>query len=96
MQRVRRPALDGARRGDQRLADDLAAEDALPAFERALAAEEVVLQLLEIENGEEPFEGGGHGEASGAKPMHETQSYRQGTGLARTGKLKCRTRIRTW
>ena len=40
------------RGGDQRLADHLAAEDALPADLRAAAAEEIVLERLEIEDGE--------------------------------------------
>ena len=42
---------------DQRLADHLAAEDALPADLRAHAAEEIVFQRLEIEYREEVVDG---------------------------------------
>ena len=47
--RVRRPALDRAARGDQRLADHLAAEHALPADLGAAAAEQIEFERLEIE-----------------------------------------------
>ena len=47
---MRLAALDGAAGGDERLADDLAAEDALPADLRAVAAEQVDLEPLEIED----------------------------------------------
>ena len=40
---------NGARRGHQRLGNDLATEDALPARIEACAAKEVFLQPLEIE-----------------------------------------------
>ena len=53
VQRMRRPALDGAGGGDQRLADHLAAEHALPADLRAAAAEQVHLELFEIEDGQQ-------------------------------------------
>ena len=54
VQRVHRPArVDRARRRHQRLAQHLAAEDALPALVAAGAAEQVVLQRLEVEGGEE-------------------------------------------
>ena len=54
VQRVHRPAgVHRARRRHQRLAQHLAAEDALPAFVAAGAAEQVVLQRLEVEGGEE-------------------------------------------
>ena len=46
-------ALDGARRGNQRLADHLSAEDALPADLRAASAEEVVFERLEVEHGKQ-------------------------------------------
>ena len=55
---VRLPALDGAHRGDQRLADDLAAEHALPAGLRRAAAEQVHLERFEIENIEQILDGG--------------------------------------
>ena len=61
MQRVRRPALDRAAGGDEGLADHLAAEHALPADLRAAAAIQVVLELLEVEDGEEIVDGAGHG-----------------------------------
>ena len=49
--------------GDQRLADHLAAEHALPAGLRAAAAEQIVLERLEVEDGEQVVDGGGHGGA---------------------------------
>ena len=63
VQRMRRPlrhVLDGAAGGDQRLADDLAAEHALPARLRRAAAEQVHLERLEIEDGENVLQGGRH------------------------------------
>ncbi|MCY1303119.1 hypothetical protein D9M70_528130 [compost metagenome] len=51
--------VDGALGRHQCLADDLAAEDPLPADLRAQAAEQVFLQLLEIENGEQRIHGRG-------------------------------------
>ncbi len=62
MQRMRLAALDGAAGGDQRLADHLAAEDALPADLRAVAAEQVDLEPLEIEDLKEVVDGAGHAE----------------------------------
>ena len=53
MRRALRHALDGAASRDQRLADDLAAEHALPAALRRAAAKEVYLERLEIEDGDE-------------------------------------------
>ena len=47
--------------GDQRLADHLAAEHALPADLRAAAAKQVLLELFEVEDGEQVGDGGGHG-----------------------------------
>jgi hypothetical protein len=55
-------AFDGAGGGDQRLADDLAAEDALPADLRAQASENIAFQLLKVENLEERFDRIGHGQ----------------------------------
>ena len=53
VQRMRQHALDGAGGRDQRLADHLAAEHALPADLRAAAAKQVHLELLEVEDGEQ-------------------------------------------
>ena len=50
---MRQHALDGAGGGDQRLADHLAAEHALPADLRAAAAKQVHLELFEVEDGEQ-------------------------------------------
>ena len=59
---MRRAAgLDRAHGGDQRLADHLAAEHALPADLRRAAAEQVYVQLFEIEDAEQFLDGGGHG-----------------------------------
>ncbi len=64
-QKVGVQRMDGARRvdrahgGDQRLAEHLPAVDALPAVSRAHAAIEVLLELLEIENGDEARDGPG-------------------------------------
>ena len=51
MERVRRASIHRAVGCDQRLADDLAAEHALPAGLRADAAEQVLLERLDVENG---------------------------------------------
>ena len=51
---------DGARGGDQRLADDLSAEDPLPADVGAHAAEEIVFQRFEVEYGKKDVDGVGH------------------------------------
>src|ERR1700680_1482842 len=60
VQRMRWPAFDRAAGCDQRLADHLAAEDALPADLRAAAAKEIFFQRFEVENVEEILDGGGH------------------------------------
>src|SRR5581483_11131808 len=58
---MRRPAgIDGAHGGDQRLADDLAAEHALPARLRRAAAEQVEIEFFEIEDRQQVFDSGGH------------------------------------
>ena len=49
MERVRVPVRHGAPRRDQRLAEHLPAEHALPAVLRARAAEQVHLDLLEVQ-----------------------------------------------
>ena len=53
MQRVRHAALDRAARGDHRLADHLAAEDAASAEIARDAAEEIFLQRFEVEHREQ-------------------------------------------
>ena len=64
VQRMRQHALDGAAGGDQRLADHLAAEHALPCAICGLrAAKQVHLELFEIEDGEQVGDGGGHRQA---------------------------------
>ena len=50
MERMGQPPLDGTARRDQRLADHLPAEYALPADLRAQAPVEVLLERLEIED----------------------------------------------
>src|SRR6185437_9015423 len=53
--------LDRAHRSDQRLADHLATEHALPAHLRRATAEQIYLQWLKIEDIEQVVDGGGHG-----------------------------------
>ena len=61
VQRMHVPVgLDGALRGDQRLGDGLAAEDALPVELRAATTIQVVFQLLQVENGEKLLHGRRH------------------------------------
>lgn len=60
MQGMSRAIFDGATRGDQRLSDHLPAEDALPAHLRAASAEDVALDLFEVENREKVLNGFGH------------------------------------
>src|SRR5262249_8909166 len=60
MQRVRQPALDRATRRDHRLTDHLASEYALPARLRTVAAEQVHLDGLEVENGDQVDQAFGH------------------------------------
>ncbi len=58
MQRMHLPVrFDGALRRDQRLADHLPAEHALPADLRAHAAIQVLLQRFQIEGVQEGFDG---------------------------------------
>src|SRR3954453_3663851 len=64
VQRMRRAAadlLDGATRRHQRLSDHLPAEDALPAGLRAPAAKQIYLERLEVEDGKQILDRGGHG-----------------------------------
>ena len=51
MDRMRQAAFDGAACRDHRLPDHLAAEHPLPARLRAVAPEQVHLELFEIEDG---------------------------------------------
>jgi hypothetical protein len=52
--------LYGSIGGDERLPDDLAAEDPLPAILRAAATEQIALKLFEIESSKKFFDGGYH------------------------------------
>ena len=61
MQRMRQPALDGAACRHHRLPDHLAAEHPLPARLRAVAAEQVHLERLEVEDGNQVDQAFGHG-----------------------------------
>ena len=65
MDRMRQAALDGAACRDHGLPDHLAAEHPLPARLRAVAAEQVHLELFEIENGNQVDQAFGHGGAFG-------------------------------
>jgi hypothetical protein len=56
VQRVGAASLDRPAGGDERLARDLAAEDALAALVGAPAAEQVHLELLEVEDVDELLE----------------------------------------
>src|SRR6185436_13916050 len=60
MDRMRQPAFDGAAGRDHGLPDHLTAEHPLPARLRAVAAEQVYLELFEIEDGNEVDEAFGH------------------------------------
>src|SRR5207247_2653935 len=73
MQRMRVTALDRARRSDQRLADHLAAEDPLPARLRAAPAEEIVLERLEIEDGQELSDRARHFSSAPAGPIFKSR-----------------------
>ena len=58
---MRRSCLHRAHGGDQRLADHLAAEHALPADLRGAAAEQIHVERLEVEKIEQVLDGGGGG-----------------------------------
>jgi hypothetical protein len=60
VERMRQALLDGAAPRDQRLADDLPAEDRLPADVARLAPEEVHLQRLQVKQPEQIVERGPH------------------------------------
>ena len=65
---MRWPRLHGAHGGDQRLADYLATEYALPAHLRTAAAEQIHVEPLQVEKIEQILDGGG-GEVMGAAGM---------------------------
>jgi hypothetical protein len=65
VQRMDKTGLDRACRRDERLADHLSAEDALPADLRAHAAIEVHFQPFEVENFNQGLNGIGHAKSSG-------------------------------
>ncbi|MGY4300513.1 hypothetical protein ACVWXN_008608 [Bradyrhizobium sp. i1.4.4] len=60
MQRMRQPALDRAAGRNHRLPDHLAAEHPLPARLRAVAAEQIHLELFEVENRDQVDQAFGH------------------------------------
>jgi hypothetical protein len=80
MQRVgvERLHVHGPAGCDERLADHLAAEHALPANLRTAAAKQVVLKLFEIEDGKQIVNGVGHSSSSGC----DLNGYRAGSGSA--------------
>ena len=55
-----RAILDRAARRDESLSRDLAAEYALSLLVRLLTAEEIQLQLFEVERSQQRFQGGRH------------------------------------
>ena len=55
--------VDGARRREQRLGGDLAAEHALPVGVGLAPAEQVDVEVLEVEQLDEVVGGGGHGDS---------------------------------
>jgi len=60
VQRVRSAVFHGSGCGDERLADHLAAEYALPSDLRAAATKQVVFQRFKVENGQKAIEGVAH------------------------------------
>ena len=58
---MRRPAIDRAGGGDQRLPDHLPAEHALPAHLRTAAPKQVDLERFEVEHGQQVLDGRRHG-----------------------------------
>ena len=73
-----RAALDRAARGDERLPGDLAAEDALAALLRAPAAEEVHLELLEVEDSMSCSSARDMRPSNGQRPASASRSSRSG------------------
>jgi hypothetical protein len=68
VQRMRRAALHGPACRDQRLADHLTSEHALPAYLRAEAAEKIHLERFDVEDGQELFERAAHVDLSWRAP----------------------------
>src|SRR3954447_5245467 len=64
MERMRQPALHGAAGRHHCLADHLATEYPLPARLRAVAAKQVHLELLEVEDGDQVDQAYVHGALS--------------------------------
>jgi hypothetical protein len=62
---MRQPALDGTARSHHRLSDHLSAENPLPAGFRAVAAKQIHLEGLEIEDRNQVNQAFGHESASG-------------------------------
>ncbi len=60
MERVHHPLLDGAGRGHEGLAGDLASEDSLAALVRGHTPKDVHLYGLEVEQGHEIIERARH------------------------------------
>src|SRR5262245_25953410 len=60
MDRMRQPALDGAACRYHRLPDHLAAEHPLPGRLRAVAAEQIHLELFKVKDGEQVEQAFGH------------------------------------
>ena len=81
-----RSGVDGAGRGDQRLADHLAAEDALPAVLGAATAEEVVLERLEVEDAR----AGSRWRPASASSLGSALRRGRGTSSERDGEVKRR------
>jgi hypothetical protein len=68
MERVDRAVgRSGPAGGDQGLAGDVAAEDALAPLVRLASPEQVLLDRLEVEELEQGVEGGGHGSSRRAR-----------------------------
>ncbi len=80
MERMRRPvgnALDGAAGSDQRLANDLAAENTLPARLRRTASKQIYLDRFEIEDGEQILYGRGHRSSQSVSIRYANVTHRQ-------------------
>jgi len=78
MERVRRPIgnIDGAAGGDQRLADHLAAINALPAHLRRAAAKEIDFDLLQIEDAQQIRNRRGHRRGSQPRRLYRPRAAR--------------------
>ncbi len=83
--------LDGARGGDQRLPDDLTAENPLPTILRAATAEEVVLERLQVEDAEQVLDGGCHGVLARIRRASRVRAKGCGRSADVGGEVKRRT-----